>query len=182
MGYGQDTLHPGTYLKLLRYKTVEFSALASYSDSPPQIGTHLLYELSILGDAIATSTSLQVAANGDLTTTNYHNQRIGGSNGANSVPEAQTSDCCTIAAAQAVLGYYSPVFLFIPWFRRTDREKTIFLLFAAELAALNQIVGLVSHKRQGASVVGSKLDALTALRFSAATGNIGGILRRRNLA
>src|SRR5438128_5561583 len=89
------------------YPVVEstFLAAASFTDTVPQIGTHLVYECLLVGDTAATSIALQIAMNGDLTTGNYHNQRLGGNNAATIVTEATTYDCATIAAAQAVAAY-----------------------------------------------------------------------------
>lgn len=171
------------------WKEVSFGAAASYVDPVPQPSwaTHLVYELLVRGDAVATTVSLLIgwgasSAALDTTTTNYHNQRVGASNGAASVPEAQTLDVATVAAGQAVTDYYSTVYVWFPFYKNA-RQKQALIMFSAERAALDQIVALANHKRQGGSVVGAQTDVVGATRWSMSSGNlIAQSFRRRLVA
>lgn len=161
--------------------------VASYTDILPQPywATHALYELLVRGTTAATTADLLLAWGAsagalDTTTTNYHNQRIGGSNGANSVPEQTLLNCAIVAAAQAVANYYSPVFVLFPFYKNT-KNKQAMIMFSAERAALDQIIGLVNHKRQGGSIVGAQTDAVVATRWTPSAGNLDIASFRRRL-
>lgn len=169
------------------FKEVVPGTVASYTDSVPQPSwaRHLYYELLVRGTVAATTVGLGMcwgAGTLDTTTGNYHNQRIGGTNNSITAAEATTYEVATIAAAQAVSGYYSTVFVLFPWYKYTQNKQAM-VQFAAERAALDQILALANTKRQGGSIVGAQTDAVQQVRYLAGAGggNLEILALRRKL-
>ncbi len=157
------------------WTSIEISAAASYTITPPVAGTHLAVELQLRGDTVATETGLAVKLNGDTTTGDYHWQRLGANNGAGAQTEGTTFDVALIAAASAVADHYSSVSLFFPEFRNA-RQKLCIVTCAGEHAALNQRIFVAVHKRQTAGV-GALTDAITSIQLVPSAGNISGTIR-----
>lgn len=169
------------------FKEVVPGTVASYTDSVPQPSwaRHLLYEMLVRGTVAATTVGLGMAWGAgtlDTTTGNYHNQRIGGTNNSITALEATTYEVATIAASQAVANYYSTVWVVFPWYKHTQNKQAM-VMFAAERAALDQIVALANTKRQGGSIVGAESNAVQQVRFLAGAGggNLDILSLRRKL-
>lgn len=148
-------------------------------DSPPQFGTHLIYELQLRSAQAATAANINVEVNGDFTFTNYHFQRYLALDNAAATTEATQQNGGQVPGASATANVFGTWFIIFPWFRTATRQKVWMGFFTFEEAATSQDICVYVQKRQGASVLGTLIDPITSVRISHGSNELtDGTLRR----
>lgn len=173
-------LYSAAISKQLRWSSVEVNG-DPVSDSPPQSGTHLIYELQLRSAQAANAVNLPIYVNGDLDFTGYHFQRMLSLDGAGAATEATTASAGQVPGSTAVAGVYASMFVFFPFFRNA-RQKVWVSVWTLEEAALSQDLCIHVCKRHTASV-GALTDAITSITLDNALDEITtGTLRRAVVA
>lgn len=142
------------------WTTVEANA-DPRSDTPPQYGTHLLYEMQLRNAQAATAVNMPLYVNGDLDFNNYHFQRYLSLNGAAAATEATTGSGMQVPGSTAVAGVYGSCFVLFPFFRNA-RQKTWFSVWTLEEAALAQDLCIHVQKRHTAGS-GALTDPISSI-------------------
>lgn len=169
--------YSGFLSQQIRWSSFDVTA-EPFLDSPPQMGTHLIYEVQLRSSQAGTAINLQMMVNGDTTAGNYHFQRYLTLNGAAAGTEGTSAAGAQLPGSTAVANVYNSLFVIFPWFRNA-RQKTWLCAWSLEEAANAQDVCMHVQKRQGASVTGALTDPITIVQFSNALGNAAaGTIRR----
>lgn len=138
-----------------------YTTAADMPDTVPQAGTDIWYRCILRSDQAATASNFVDYVNGDLTAANYHDQRILAADGVVSASESTTPNGSQMAGNTAVAAYFSPAYLYYPWFRKSGVQRSCIIWSCFELAANSQNIGINVVKRQGASVTGTITDPIT---------------------
>jgi hypothetical protein len=169
-------LYSATMSRSLRWTTVE-DYDDPRSDSPPQSGTHLVYEFQFRSDQAATVANLPLYVNDDLDFNNYHFQRYLSLNAAAAATEATNGNGGQIPGSSAVAGVYGFMFVFFPFFRNA-RQKSWMSVWTLEEAATAQDLCIHVQKRHTAGS-GALTDAITKITLDNALDEAtDGTLRR----
>lgn len=137
----------------------------------PQYGTHLVLEMQVLNEQVATAVNFPVYVNDDLDFTKYHFQRYIASNNAAAATEGTTANGVQVAGISVPANDWSQVQFIFPHFRVSARQKVWYALWTIEEVELNQQIGLVIQKRTSATT-GSIDDAIASLTFDNATDTV----------
>jgi len=147
-------------------------------DSPPQFGTHLIYELQLRNAQAVTAANINVEVNADFTTADYHFQRYLSLDGAAAATEATQQNGGQVPGASATANVFGTWFILFPWFRTTTRQKVWIGCFTFEEAATSQDMCFYVQKRVVAGT-GTLNDPITSVRISHGSGTAtDGTLRR----
>lgn len=169
-------LYSAAFTRELRWTTVEVTA-DPRSDSPPQSGTHLIYEMQLRSAQATTAVNMPLYVNGDLDFNNYHFQRYLSLNAAAAATEATNGNGAQVPGASTVDGVYGSLFVLFPFFRNA-RQKVWFSVCTLEEAANAQDLCIHVQKRHTAGS-GALTDAITQITLDNALDELtAGTIRR----
>ncbi len=173
-------LYSAVFTKDLVWQTVEATA-DPRSDTPPQWGTHLIYELQLRSAQAANAVNCPIYVNGDLDFTGYHFQRMLSLDGAGAGTEATNAGGGQIPGSTTVAGIYGSMFVLFPFFRNA-RQKSWLSVWTLEEAATSQDLCIHVCKRHTAGS-GALTDAISQITIDNALDALtAGTLRRAVVA
>lgn len=153
-------LYSAAVTRQLRFTSLEVNG-DPISDSPPQSGTHLVYELQFRSGQAANAVNAPIYVNGDLDFTGYHFQRMLSLDGAGAATEATNAGGGQIPGSTTVAGVYGSMFVLFPFFRNA-RQKSWVSVWTLEEAALSQDLCIHVCKRHTAGS-GALTDAISQI-------------------